>query len=78
MDGSFDEVEADITDAFCQQYYQPQMLGSVSDPIDSTTLTLFDELGNGGIYSKLYPPPFESNYIYGGPSMPVISSQKRY
>lgn len=77
MDDSVEKEDAEVTNAFCQQYYQPQMLGSVSDPIDSTTLTLIDELGNGGIHSKIYPPPFESKHIYGGTSMPVILSQNR-
>ena len=78
MNVSVEKMEADVTNAFCQLYYQPQMLGSVADPIDSTSLTLIDEMGNGGIHSKLYPPPIESNYIHGGPLMPVISSQNRY
>lgn len=67
-----------ITNDLAQRSYQVQMLVSLPDPVGSTTSTLIDELGNGGFYTKQYPPPIESNCMPGGPFLPVILFDKRY
>ena len=72
------EPNVEVTNSYVRKNYQVQMLDSFPDPIGSNTLSLIDELGNGGLHSKLYPPPLEFNCTYGGPSLPVMLSEKRY
>ena len=70
--------KAAVTNHMAQRTCQRQMLVSFPDPIGSSTLSLVDELGNGGFYTKLYPPPMESNCVYEGPFLPVHLSDNRY
>ena len=67
----------DICNISVNKRYQTRHLASFPDPLDLNTLTLIDELGNGGFHSKLYNAPFESNHVYGGPTLPVIFPKKR-
>ena len=67
-----------ITNDLAQRNYPANLLNSLPDPTGSSTLTLIDELGNGGFHTKLYPPPTESNCTCGGPFLPLIFSDNRY
>ena len=57
--------------------YQRRHLASFPDPIGLSTLSLTDELGNGGFHSKMHSAPYEANPIYNGPMLPVILSKNR-
>ena len=57
--------------------YERRYLSSYPDPTGSISLTLVDELGNGGLHSKLYTAPIESYHIHNGPTLPVALSRER-
>ena len=57
--------------------YERRFLASYPDPTGPTTLTLIDELGNGGLHSKLRTAPIESYHIHNGPTLPVVLSRER-
>ena len=65
-----------ITSTWALERYQKHMLISIPDPLEPCTLTLIDEFGNGGLQSKLYPPPIEANCVYRGPLLPLILSNR--
>ena len=66
----------DVDDKQCKQY-ERRYLASYPDPTGQDTLTLIDELGNGGLHSKLRSVATESYHIYNGPTIPVILSRDR-
>ena len=70
--------EAELTNISCRKDFSTPLLVSYPGPVSDITSTLADELGNGGFYSKLHPPPLESYCNFGGPALPVIFSEQRY
>ena len=70
--------EAELTNISCRKDFSTPLLVSYPGPVSEITSTLADELGNGGFYSKLHPPPLESYCNFGGPALPVIFSEQRY
>ena len=65
-----------ITSVWAHDRYQKHMLISIPEPLDPCTRTLIDEFGNGGLQSKLYPPPIEANCVYRGPLLPLVLSNR--
>ena len=68
--------QSDIDKVFTDKY-ERRFLASYPDPVGTDTLTLVDELGNGGFHSKLYSAPIESYHIYSGPTLPVSLFRNR-
>ena len=69
--------KTDSDDELQYKQYERRFLASYPDPTGPNTLTLIDELGNGGFHSKLRTAPIESYHIHNGPTLPVMLSRDR-